>query len=89
MCLQIVLEIKFFKKDLEGLKLQSEQGARMGFTGKQVIHPIQVDTTQEAFAPSKDKIDWALGLIEAFEKYQLSGAVRDKKNEISHNFLDS
>lgn len=26
-------------KDLDGLKRQCEQGARMGFTGKQVIHP--------------------------------------------------
>ncbi len=27
-------------KDLEGLKVQSEQGAKMGFTGKQVIFII-------------------------------------------------
>jgi citrate lyase subunit beta-like protein len=61
---------------LEGLRLQSEQGARMGFTGKQVIHPIQVDVTQEAFSPSKEKIQWACGLVEAFEKHQSSGAVK-------------
>lgn len=50
-------------KDLNGLKLQSEQGFRMGFTGKQVIHPMQVDTVQEAFKPSEDKIKWASGLV--------------------------
>jgi citrate lyase subunit beta-like protein len=60
---------------LEGLKTQSEQGFRMGFTGKQIIHPGQVDVTQEAFSPSKEKIEWAIGLIEAFEKHQKSGAV--------------
>ena len=29
-------------KDLDGLREQAEEGARMGFTGKQVIHPSQV-----------------------------------------------
>ncbi|CAF1249092.1 unnamed protein product, partial [Didymodactylos carnosus] len=32
--------------DLDGLKEQSLQGARMGFTGKQVIHPKQVPIVQ-------------------------------------------
>ena len=50
-------------KDLNGLKAQSEQGYRMGFTGKQVIHPAQVDIVQEAFKPSQDKIKWATGLV--------------------------
>jgi citrate lyase subunit beta-like protein len=50
-------------KDLNGLKSQSEQGYRMGFSGKQVIHPAQVDIVQEAFKPSTDKIKWAAGLV--------------------------
>ena len=47
----------------------------MGFTGKQVIHPGQVDVTQTAFSPSHIKIKWAKGLIEAFKAHQNSGAV--------------
>lgn len=47
----------------------------MGFTGKQVIHPNQVDVAQQAFMPSKEKIEWATGLIEAFKKHQQTGAV--------------
>lgn len=62
-------------KDLEGLRSQAEQGARMGFTGKQVIHPSQVDVAQQAFTPSQEKIEWATGLIDAFEKHQQTGAV--------------
>lgn len=62
-------------KDLEGLRIQCEEGARMGFTGKQVIHPGQVDTCQNAFTPNKEKIEWAKGLIEAFEHHQKTGAV--------------
>jgi citrate lyase subunit beta-like protein len=48
----------------------------MGFTGKQVIHPIQVPVVQEAFSPSPKKVEWATELIKAFEEHQLSGQVR-------------
>ncbi|XP_041352207.1 citramalyl-CoA lyase, mitochondrial-like [Gigantopelta aegis] len=60
-------------KDLDGLLLQSEEGARFGFTGKQIIHPNQIAIVRDAFTPSKSKIDWAIELIQAFEKHQESG----------------
>ncbi len=62
-------------KDLDGLRTQAEQGARMGFTGKQVIHPGQVDVVQRAFMPSEARIRWARGLVEAFNSHQMSGSV--------------
>jgi citrate lyase subunit beta-like protein len=61
--------------DIEGLKEQSLEGARMGFTGKQCIHPGQVSTVQEAFTPSAHKIQWAREIIEAFTLHQKSGKV--------------
>ncbi|KAJ8973369.1 hypothetical protein NQ317_018846 [Molorchus minor] len=60
-------------KDLDGLKLQCEQGMRMGYTGKQVIHPGQVPVVQEAFLPTKYQIEWAEGLLKSFEEHQKSG----------------
>ena len=62
--------------DLHSLQQQAEEGARMGFTGKQVIHPDQVPVVQQAFSPSPQQTEWALGLIEAFEQHQVSGKVR-------------
>jgi len=62
--------------DTETLKEQSLEGARMGYTGKQVIHPIQVPIVQEAFSPSQKKVEWATELIKAFEDHQQSGQVR-------------
>ena len=59
--------------DLEGLREQSEEGAKLGFTGKQAIHPSQVATIQKAFSPSEEKISWAEKLIEEFNKYQSEG----------------
>lgn len=71
--LKVVDMVYIDYKDLEGLRIQSEQGARMGFTGKQVIHPGQVDIVQKAFMPSEVKIKWARGLVEAFKSHQQSG----------------
>lgn len=61
--------------DLTGLKTLSEEGARFGYTGKQIIHPSQIDIVQEAFLPSKDKIAWASQLLEEFAIFQSEGKV--------------
>ncbi|XP_062982180.1 citramalyl-CoA lyase, mitochondrial isoform X2 [Elgaria multicarinata webbii] len=60
-------------QDEEGLRKQSREGALMGFTGKQVIHPNQVAVVQEQFSPSAEKIKWAQELIGAFEEHQRLG----------------
>ncbi|XP_076357687.1 citramalyl-CoA lyase, mitochondrial-like [Tachypleus tridentatus] len=60
-------------KDLKGLEEQSLEGAQMGFTGKQIIHPCQIPIVQEAFAPSADKIEWAKNLIREFKEHQRTG----------------
>lgn len=46
------------------------EGAQFGYTGKQIIHPNQIDIVQKAFTPSPEKYKWALDLINAFEKHQ-------------------
>jgi citrate lyase beta subunit len=59
--------------DTEGLVEESKQGARMGFSGKQIIHPNQVEPVQTAFTPSDEEIANATRVIEAFESHQKSG----------------
>ncbi|XP_069680328.1 citramalyl-CoA lyase, mitochondrial-like isoform X2 [Periplaneta americana] len=66
-----MVHIKF--QDLQGLREQCEMGKRMGFTGKQVIHPCQVPIVQETFLPNKDAINWAEGLVTAFYEHQKRG----------------
>uniref|UniRef100_A0A673KAX1 Citrate lyase beta like n=1 Tax=Sinocyclocheilus rhinocerous TaxID=307959 RepID=A0A673KAX1_9TELE len=43
------------------------------FLGKQVIHPNQIKVVQEEFAPSPERIKWAMELIAAFEEHQKLG----------------
>jgi len=60
-------------KDTEGLRAEAQQGAGLGFSGKQVIHPNQVQVTQEAFTPSDDAIAYAKRVVETFESSQKEG----------------
>lgn len=60
-------------KDLEALKIESQFGAGLGFSGKQIIHPNQVSAVQEAFTPSNDAIAYARRIVETFEASQKEG----------------
>jgi len=71
--LQAIDAVYIDYKDAEGLRRQSEEGAGWGFTGKQVIHPGQVEVVQAAFTPSKERLDWATKLMEAFHSHQHEG----------------
>lgn len=59
--------------DKEGLKITSEEGARLGYTGRQVIHPGQVDIVNAAFTPSSSRVEWATQLVLGFKDHQASG----------------
>ncbi|CAD5122637.1 DgyrCDS11046 [Dimorphilus gyrociliatus] len=71
--LQAIDAVHINLKDDLGLKTISEEGAALGFTGKQVIHPAQIDIVQKAFSPSEEKVNEAKRLIEAYNEHQLSG----------------
>ncbi|MDA0962934.1 MAG: CoA ester lyase [Proteobacteria bacterium] len=60
-------------KDDEGLRAECDQGRDMGFDGKTLIHPAQVDIANAAFAPSQAEIDLARRQIAAFEAAEAAG----------------
>jgi len=60
-------------RDIEGLRFEAEQGAGLGFSGKQIIHPNQVAAVQEAFTPSDEAIGYARRVVETFESSQKEG----------------
>ena len=61
-------------RDIEKVRREAEFGARLGYTGKQIIHPNQVQPVQEAFTPDDRAIAHAKRLVEAFEEHQKKGA---------------
>lgn len=60
-------------RDGDGLKAECEQGRDLGFDGKTLIHPAQIEVTNTAFAPTQSEIDLAQRQIEAFEESQKQG----------------
>ncbi len=54
-------------KDVEGFTAECVQGAQMGFDGKTIIHPGQVEPCNTAYSPSEDEVEFSKRVIEAFE----------------------
>ena len=60
-------------KDEAGLRSECEQGRDMGFDGKSLIHPAQLEAANEIFAPDADELDLARRQIAAFEQARAEG----------------
>ncbi|MEM8774822.1 MAG: CoA ester lyase [Pseudomonadota bacterium] len=60
-------------RDGDGLKTECEHGRDLGFDGKTLIHPAQIDVTNTAFAPTASEIDLARRQIDAFEESKAAG----------------
>lgn len=56
-------------KDLEGLASVSARSAALGFDGKWVLHPGQVDIVNETFSPRQADYDRAEDILSAYEWY--------------------
>ena len=60
-------------KDDEGLQAECTQGRDMGFDGKTLIHPGQLEIANAAFSPSKEEAELANRQIAAFEQAEAAG----------------
>jgi citrate lyase subunit beta / citryl-CoA lyase len=54
-------------RDAEGFEAECRQGMEMGFDGKTLIHPSQVEPANAMWAPSADEVDHAQRVIAAFD----------------------
>jgi citrate lyase subunit beta/citryl-CoA lyase len=60
-------------KDLDAFRDECVQGAHMGFDGKTLIHPSQVEIANDVWAPTADEVDYAQRVIAAFEEATAEG----------------
>ena len=54
-------------KDEIGLRADAVRGRRLGFAGRQCVHPDQIAIVNEIFAPSEEEIAHARRVVSAFE----------------------
>ncbi|TAJ36144.1 MAG: CoA ester lyase [Reyranella sp.] len=60
-------------QDAEGFRAVCQQGLEMGFDGKTLIHPSQVEPCNEVFAPSSAELEMAGKIVAAFKTAQAEG----------------
>lgn len=60
-------------RDPEGFEAECRQGAQMGFDGKTLIHPGQLDAANAVFAPADAEVESSREIIAAFEAAQREG----------------
>jgi citrate lyase subunit beta/citryl-CoA lyase len=67
-------------KDLDAFRTECVQGFEMGFDGKTLIHPGQVDICNDVWAPSEADVENARGLIATFD-----AAIAEGKGVVTYN----
>ena len=75
-------------KDADGFLAECRQGREMGFDGKTLIHPGQVEGANEAFAPSEQAVTDARGILEAWAARE-SGVVTYNGRMIENLHVES
>lgn len=66
--------------DTNGLIKDATVAKRLGYSGKSIIHPSQIEPVHKIFIPTKNEIEWAKKVIEALgqtmERGSGKGAVK-------------
>jgi citrate lyase subunit beta / citryl-CoA lyase len=75
--------------DTGGFLAECRQGREMGFDGKTLIHPGQVEGANTAFAPSEQEVEDARGVISAWEDGRGSGVVTYRGRMVESLHVDS
>jgi citrate lyase subunit beta/citryl-CoA lyase len=59
----------FNVRDIEAFTRVARRSAALGFDGKWVLHPAQIDAANEVFSPSQEDYDHAELILDAYEHY--------------------
>ena len=76
-------------KDTDGFLAECRQGRELGFDGKTLIHPGQVEGANEAFAPSEQALDDARGVLQAWDDGAGSGVVTYQGRMVENLHVES
>ncbi|MBF9018532.1 MULTISPECIES: CoA ester lyase [unclassified Oceanispirochaeta] len=61
-------------KDQDGLTEDAKIARSLGFTGKSLIHPDQIDIVNRIFMPDKEEIEWARNVLKSLDQPENTGA---------------
>jgi citrate lyase subunit beta / citryl-CoA lyase len=55
-------------QDMEAFEANVRDGRQMGYEGRMIIHPSQIEVCNRLYAPDADDVTWAEGVVKAFEE---------------------
>ncbi len=59
--------------DMDRLRREAERARQFGFRAKFAIHPAQIATIHEVFAPTSEERDWAQKVLRAYDETSTGG----------------
>lgn len=71
--LQAVDRVYLDLNDADGLFADTQRARQLGFTGKALIHPAQIEKVHDALQPTAAEVDHAQRIVEAFAAGQQTG----------------
>ena len=76
-------------QDTAGFLAECRQGREMGFDGKTLIHPSQIEGANTAFAPSAEAVEDARGVVAAWEQGAGAGVVTYRGRMVENLHVES
>ncbi len=55
-------------KNMEAFEKSVLEGRQMGYEGRMLIHPSQIEPSHRLYMPSADDVEWATGVVKVFEE---------------------
>jgi citrate lyase subunit beta/citryl-CoA lyase len=55
-------------KDLEAFEKSTAFGRQLGYEGRMLIHPSQIEPSHRIYTPSAEDVEWAQGVVKVFEE---------------------
>lgn len=59
-------------KNMEAFEKSVLEGRQMGYEGRMLIHPSQIEPSHKLYMPSADDVVWATGVVKVFEEEGLA-----------------
>ena len=55
-------------KNLEAFEKSTREGRQMGYEGRMLIHPTQIEPSNRIYSPAPEDVEWAKGVVKVFEE---------------------
>lgn len=62
-------------RDMEAFEKNTRQGRQLGFEGRMLIHPSQIEPAHRIYSPPPEDVEWAKVVVDVFEREGLAKGV--------------